>query len=475
MFDIDTIKGERIHMIGIGGSSMSGLAEMLLMLGYKVSGSDKSEGHYTQKLVKLGVDVRIGHYPNMLNGASLLVYSAAISEDDPEMKEAKRLHIPRLERAELLGQIMRKYKRRICISGTHGKTTTTSMLAKAAVGLGLEPGVHIGGQLKAIGGSTLCGNGDIFIAEACEFNRSFLNMPSDISVILNIEAEHLDCYGTFDKLKEAFHSFANMLPENGLLIYYEADAEASDISKNIRARSENVGIKAGTWHAENVSYDVQGHPSFDVVYKGESLGRLSLSVGGDFNIIHALVSLAVLNELGIKSLDKAMTELSDFLGADRRNEKTGVINGINMYHDYGHNAKEMQGAISVAKKSGKRLIAVMQPHTYSRFFDFFDDLAECTREADITLVTDICAAREIKGEIAKLRAVDESLLDSARLVEKMRENGINAYLTRSFDDCEHWILENCREGDSVLTMGCGDINDLNIQMQKHHDGILEDR
>lgn len=475
MFDISTIKGQRIHMIGIGGSSMSGLAQMLHMLGYKVSGSDKSAGHYTQRLVELGMDVRIGHFKEMLSGCSLVVYSAAIAENDVEMQEAKRLNIPCIERAELLGQIMHNYKRRVCISGTHGKTTTTSMLAKALVGLGLEPGVHIGGQLKAIGGSTLCGNGDIFVAEACEFNRSFLNMPSDISVILNIEAEHLDCYGSLENIRQGFVSFADKLSNDGLLIYFADDELASGIAMSCGRRSQSVGIKNGTWRAENISHDSLGHPSFDAIYENKCVGRLNLSVGGDFNIIHALVSLAVLNELGVKSFDRAVEELSSFTGADRRNEKTGVINGISMYHDYGHNAKEMQGAISVAKKSGKRLIAVMQPHTYTRFYDFFYDLAQCTAEADITLVTDICAAREIKSDIARLRNADESLFDSARLVKKMQDNGITAHLTRSFDDCEEWILKNCREGDSVLTMGCGDINDLNIQMQKHYDDILEDR
>lgn len=465
MVQIADYSGQRIHMIGIGGSSMSGLAEILLSLGYIVSGSDISQGHYTQKLVENGALIRIGHHPDMVDGAVLVVYSAAISKEDPEMLRADALSIPKMERAVLLGQLMSFYKKRVCISGTHGKTTTTAMIAQAAMDLGLQPGVHIGGRIKSLDESSFVGEKDVYIAEACEFNRSFLHMHPSVALFLNLDAEHLDCYeGSFDCLKAAFQEFLEQVPQDGLVIYNAEDENCLSIIKNLDRPKEGFGFSQGQWQARNIRYDAQGRPSFDVFYGGSYLSHLSLKVMGEFNVLHALASLAALRYLGA-DLQKSCEALSLFGGVGRRNEYTGTVKGMQLFHDYGHNAQEMAAAISVARRIAPRLIAVMQPHTFSRVINSFSDIAACTKLADITLVSDICPARE----------KDPGTISSQMLVAQMRKNGIDAQHTPSFDDIERWLLENGHEGDVVLTMGCGDINDLNIQMQTHWDNRTEDR
>lgn len=459
MVDIAQFVGRRVHMVGIGGSSMAGLAEMLRKEGYQVTGSDRSDGYALARLRDLGIDARAGHFPEWVNGAALLVYSAAIAPNDPERAAATALAIPQMERAVLLGQLMRGYDETICVCGTHGKTTVSSMIAQMLLETGKDPSVHIGGSLDAIGGGSRIGGKELFVAEACEFNRSFLHMPPTIALVTNIEADHLDTYGDMEHLVAAFGEFLDKLPEAGTAIGIRDDARVMSLLDSLDRRVVTFGFdESSDWTIKDLTYSDTGSPSFTAYHLGAPVCDVKLRVGGDFNALHALSVLALADVLGL-DVKAAAKSLGNFVGAHRRFEFTGIVNGMRMYHDYGHNPAEMRAALSVAKRHNRRVIAVMQPHTYSRVKSLFSEYLTCTEAADITLVTDIYAARE----------VDPGDIDSGMLVDGMKAHDVDAHLTPTFDDIEQWLLENGREGDLVLTMSCGDIHLLNQQMQRHWD------
>ncbi len=456
--DIGDYSGGQVHMIGIGGSSMSGLAEMLKKQGYNVSGSDSSESHTLEALRNMGIDARAGHYPNMVREADIVIYSAAISKEDIERKEAYKLNIPQMERAVLLGQLMRGFDKRICVSGTHGKTTTCAMLAQILIESKFNPTIHVGGRMDSIGGSTRVGSKDIFLVEACEFNRSFLQMSPSIALVLNIEEDHMDCFGNMEGLENAFYDFLSLLPPDGAIIAFAEDDRVMRLCGRMEQECITFGMDIGDWTVKNLIHDEKGSPSFTALYKGKEMAEISLIIGGDFNVLHALAALACAHYLGV-DLSIASKALAEFKGVHRRFEFTGEVKGMRLYHDYGHNPAEMQAAISVAKLQNRRVIAVMQPHTYSRVINMFNDYLTCTKDADITLVTDIYGAREI----------DPGNINSQMLVDGMLKNGVEAYLTPSFDDTEQFLLKYGKEGDLVLTMGCGNIDLLNEQMQINWD------
>ena len=455
---IKDYRNGRIHMIGIGGSSMSGLAEMLLDQGYHVTGSDRDETYLVHFAREKGAEVMIGHRAENVHGADLVVYSAAIAADNPERKEAEKLGIPSIERAWLLGQLMEGYPRAVGICGAHGKTTVTSMLSQMMLENGFDPGIHIGGRLDAIGGSTRVGHGDIFIAEACEFNRSFLHMPPTIAVVLNIDADHLDCYRDIDEIEETFGQYLSMLPENGTAVGNGDDPRIRRLFGKLGCKTITFGFgMENDWYPVNLQEDERGYASFDLIKDGRKTAEVHMGVPGDFNVLNALAAVSTADELGLEP-EKAAGTLERFTGAHRRFELTDVIDGVEIFHDYGHNPAEMRNALSIARKRcNGRLWAVMQPHTFSRVRTLFDQYLTCTEEADFTLVTDICAARE----------KDPGDLNSGMLVEGMREHGIRAEWTPSFDDTEEHLKKHCRPGDLVLTMGCGDINLLNDQIHRH--------
>ena len=447
--------GRRLHMIGIGGSSMSGLAGLLHDTGYAVSGSDNYASHHIDEVRALGIPVVIGHHAENMRDADLIVYSAAIAAENPERLEAKRAGIPEMERSTLLGQLMEGYGQAVGISGTHGKTTTTAMLAQALIHAGLEPSIHIGGDFDHIGGGTRIGARNIFIAEACEFHASFLEMRPTIAVVLNIDADHLDFYRDIDHIAEAFGRFVSLVPENGSLIGNGDDPRVRKLFQAAQCRVLSFGIgPENGMRAENIRYDGLGYPAFDLMLHGTRLAGVQLRVGGAFNILNALAALAAAHALGV-DIEKAAQGISAFTGVRRRLEHTGTVDGVRLYHDYGHNPVEMKGALSVIKmQPHDRLIAVLQPHTYSRVKRLFDDYIHCADDADIILVTDIYAARESNpGDI-----------HSGMLVDRMRAEGLDVHLTPTFDDTERTLRELWRPGDVVLTMGCGNINELNERM-----------
>ncbi len=451
-------QGQRIHMIGIGGSSMSGLAEMLMEKGYRVTGSDNTESYATRKLREKGVPVVIGHEAANVEGASLVVYTAAIAPDNAERVACARSHIPTLERAYLLGQLMEGYKNAIGVCGAHGKTTTSSMLAQVLLEGELDPAISIGGTLDAIGGGIRVGHGDTFLAEACEFNASFLQLRPTVAVLLNIDEDHLDFYRDIDHITETFGQFLALLPEDGICIANGDDPRARGLLKNLACKTETFGMgEDNLWRPEALVLDETGHASFDVTRAGKVVGHLALQVPGRFQVLNALAAYAASCAVGVKPvlIERA---LSGFAGVHRRFELTGVINGVRLYHDYGHNPTEMKNALSVAAmQPHNRLWAVMQPHTYSRVKRLFDGYLTCCDVADEILITDIYAARE----------KDPGDIHTTMLVERIAASGKSVHYTPTFDDTEAYLRAHWQPGDLVLTMGCGNINLLNDQINEH--------
>lgn len=455
--DIYHYRGKRIHMVGIGGSSMSGLAEMLLREGFSVQGTDRNDGHALERLRALGIEAVAGHLPEMVETADILVYSAAIPPEDPERRRAHLRGIPQVERAVVLGELMAGYMQQICVAGTHGKTTTSGMLAQTLHAMSADPTVHIGGWLDAIGGSVRAGSKRLFVAEACEFNRSFLHMPVTLAVLLNIEEDHLDTYGDMNHVEEAYGQFLAQLPPEGKIVVFGEDIRALRVAKATGRQVFTFGIGDNNdYTLSGLSYDHKGQPAFSLLYRGMFLCQVALQVRGEYNALHAAATLASVHQLGLDT-NEAAAALGAFTGVQRRFEHTGVVRGMAMYHDYGHNPAEMKAAISMAAGQARRVIAVMQPHTFSRVKSLFEDYLTCTRGADITLVTDIYAARE----------KDPGDIHSSDLVEGMRARGLNAHLTPTFNDTEEWLIGNGMPGDIIITMGCGNINQLNTQMQQH--------
>ena len=455
---INDFRGRRVHMIGIGGSSMSGLAAMLVDRGYGVTGSDRDDGYLLGDLRRQGIKITISHHADSVHGADLVVYTAAVAPDNPERTEAERLGIPLMERSTLLAQLMDDRPVRIAVCGTHGKTTTTSMLSQILVEGGLDPSVHIGGKLDAIGGSSRIGRGRTFVAEACEFQRSFLEMNPTVAVVLNIDRDHLDCYRDLDEIEQTFGIFMSKVPPDGVVIGNGDDMRCRRQMEALRQPKQYFGLDGGSdWTARAICEDEDGCVSFLLCCKFADPVRVKLEVPGRIQVYNALAAVAAAY-VGGADIRSAVKTLERFHGAHRRFERTDIADGVEIYHDYGHNPAEMSTALEIAKKRCRgRLFAVMQPHTFSRVRALFEDYLVCTRIADITLVTDFCAARE----------KDPGDLNSGMLVEGMRRHGIAAEWTPSFDDTEKYLREHWQPGDLVLTMGCGDIYRLNDLIHSH--------
>ena len=452
--------GKRAHMIGIGGSSMSGLALMLRKLGVHVTGSDSVRSYTTDQLEDAGIPVFIGHRAENVEGAQLVIYSAAIAADNPERAQAQRLSIPQMERATLLGQLMEGYKNAINVCGTHGKTTTTSMLAQILLDTGLDPTVHIGGQLDYIGGSTRVGGHDTFVVEACEFNASFLQFHPTIAVVTNIEEDHLDFYKDLDDICHAFGRFFALLPEDGLCIGNGDDPRVAALLAALPRRTQTFGFDEGCdWRPANLTYTQEGCADFDFALHGEALAHVTLRVPGEFNVMHALAAMAAAVAVGAGPQDVAAS-LSRFAAPHRRFEYTGTVCGVRLYTDYGHNPAEMRSALDNAvHQPHNRLFAVMQPHTYSRVKTLFDDYIHCCDAADELLITDIFAARE----------KDPGDIHATMLVDAIAATGRKVAYTPTFDDAEAYLRAHWQPGDLVITMSCGNIHLLNAQLQAHGD------
>ena len=455
-------KGKRAHFIGIGGSSMSGLAGLLQDTGYRVTGSDRTRSHKTEHLEEKGIRVHIGHAAENVRGADIVVYSAAIPEENPERSEAARLGIPQIERCDLIGQLMDGYPFAIGVSGTHGKTTTTSMLAQAFLQAGCDPTIHIGGELDFIGGSTRLGDGHDFICEACEYRHSFLHFKPTIAIILNIDEDHLDYYRDIDDIEDAFAQYVRLLPVDGWCIAWGDDPRARRVCENAACNRMTYGLGENCMlRPLNLRYDAKGCASFTAALNGEALGDFHLGVASQANMLDAL---AVICAAHIRGLDmgKVAEALENFVGAHRRFELTSITDGVKCYTDYGHNPAEIKNALEIAAMQPHgTLWSVWQPHTYSRTKTLFNQFVETFDAADRLLITDIMGARE----------PDPGDINSGMLLEPIRARGVQVEWTPSFDDTETYLRAHWQPGDIMISHGCGDIDLLNEQIAKHGDTV----
>jgi UDP-N-acetylmuramate--alanine ligase len=451
---------KRIHFVGAGGCSMSGLALLMKEKGYSVTGSDRTSSHKTGHLISMGIPVMIGHSEENVNGADLVVYTAAIPRGNAELAEAKRAGIALMERKEFLSLLMEGYVNRVCVSGTHGKTTTTSMISQILVEAGFDPTIHIGGELDALGGGVVLGGDSIFVTEADEFNGTFLLLKPTLSIILNIGEDHLDCYKDIDDIESAFRRFARGTPEDGWCAGFGDDFRVRRVLNDLRCNTRSFGTGPhNELRAERVKFDERGCASFIAALAGHPLAEINLRVPGEHNMINALAAIAAAEILGV-SMSRASEILHSFKNARRRFELTSVTDGVNVYHDYGHNPAEIKCAIHTANlQRHNKLWAIWQPHTYSRTKTLFDGFLTAFDEADAVLITDICAAREI----------DPGDINSQMLVDALSARGINAVLTPSFNDAENYLRSSWRPGDMAITLGCGDIDLLNEQIALHGD------
>ncbi|NLZ48360.1 MAG: UDP-N-acetylmuramate--L-alanine ligase [Clostridiales bacterium] len=447
-FDLNKDYNKKVHFIGIGGISMSGLAEILLKHGYKVSGSDMKSSNITERLKEKGATIYIGHNAENVLSADIVVYTAAISPDNPEFIKAKELKLTMMDRAEFLGLIMKGHKYNVTVSGTHGKTTTTSMISHILLDADVDPTILVGGELNLIGGNVRTGDSEYFIAEACEYKASFLKFYPYIGIILNIEADHLDYYKDINHIKETFQKFVSLIPRDGYLIGNAEDEHVYDImNKTNTCNIISYGFNKGTLQAHNIEFDNRACASFDVTYKDTFLFRATLSVPGKHNVLNALSCIAASLTLKVEH-EHILKGLSSFKGAHKRFEIKGIKNGITVIDDYAHHPTEIKATLSTAKNiPHKRIFCVFQPHTYTRTISLLDEFSESFYDADEIILADIYAARE----------KDTGIISSNTLGDKIRSKGLKCTNLHSFEDIKNYLKKNTKDGDLVLTIGAGDI------------------
>lgn len=441
-------KDKNIHFIGIGGISMSGLAQILLNNGFNVSGSDMNLSSITDKLEKKGAIIYKGHRGENIEKADLVVYTAAISDDNPEIVRAKELRIPLINRAEFLGKVMLGHKYNVAVAGTHGKTTTTSMISSITLNASLDPTILVGGELDLINGNVRTGNSEYFITEACEYKASFLKFYPYIGIILNIDEDHLDYYRDLNHIKETFYKFSELIPKDGYLVANIEDENVSSILKNLKCNIMTYGFDNGNIQAKNITFDDNGFGHFDVYRDNKLIMDIDLSVPGKHNVLNALSTICTSLILGI---DKTYIKegLLKFKGTHRRFETKGIKNNVTVIDDYAHHPTEIKATLSAAKNyPHKKLYCIFQPHTYSRTISLLDDFAASFDEVDTLILEDIYAARE----------KDTGIVSSDVLGDKIRERGgINCINMHNFEKTVEYLNSNLKDGDMLLTVGAGDV------------------
>ncbi len=458
MYKIDFSKPIHIHFIGIGGISMSGLAKILLQNGFTISGSDARESALTQQLEASGAQIFYGQKAsNIIDGIDCVVYTAAINRDNAELIEAVARKIPMLTRAELLGQLMKNYDTPIAVSGTHGKTTTTSMISHILLEGNLDPTISVGGILQAIGGNIRVGNSGTFITEACEYTNSFLHFFPKIGVILNIEEDHLDFFKDLEDIRHSFHQFTALLPSDGTLVINGDITDYPEIYRGLDCNVTTYGSSPDyDYSAANVLHDEKGRVSFDLVKYGETAARIQLSVTGDHNVSNALASIATAELLHIP-MEAIQKGLLSFIGTDRRFEYKGTLDGVTIIDDYAHHPTEIQATLKAAKYyPHKELWCIFQPHTYTRTKAFFHEFAEALSHTDHLVLADIYAARE----------TDTLGISSKDLAEEVQKLGTDTYYFPSFAEIEDFVKSRCVSGDLLITMGAGNVVDIGEDLLK---------
>ena len=458
MYQINFNQPIHVHFIGIGGISMSGLAEILIEKGFQVSGSDAKASPITEHLAQKGIQIFYGQKGENLNSnIDLVVYTSAIHPDNPEFVAMQELQLPSLTRAQLLGQIMKNYELPIAISGTHGKTTTTSMISEILLKANTDPTLTIGGILKSIGGNVRIGNDRYFVAEACEYTNSFLSFYPKVGIILNVEADHLDFFKDVEDIRHSFHLFAALLPEDGTLIINGDIPGIEEITSGLNCHIITYGsTSAYDYWPEQIVYDENGLSSFTLKQKNGTCREFSLGVPGEYNVYNAIASIIAADVFDIES-KVISSALADFHGTDRRFEYKGEINGITIIDDYAHHPTAITATLKAAANyPHKSLWCVFQPHTYTRTKAFLKEFAQALALADHVILSDIYAARE----------TDNLGISSQTLQQEIQALGKNCTYFPSFREIERFILENCTPGDLLITMGAGDVVNIGENLLK---------
>ena len=449
MYKINFEKPVHVHFIGIGGISMSGLAKVLLKEGFTVSGSDNKRSPLTEQLEEAGAAVFYGQKAsNIIDGIDVVVYTAAIHADNEEYQAAVKKGLSMLTRAQLLGQLMTNYDIPIAVAGTHGKTTTTSMLTHILLAADTDPTVSVGGILNAIGGNIRVGNSEIFVTEACEYTNSFLEFFPKISIILNIDEDHLDFFKDLEDIRRSFRRFAELLPSDGCLIINGDIERLNGLTDGLSCKVVTYGTgSALDYSAANISHNELGNASFDFIKKGNFMSRITLSVNGEHNVSNALAALAAADLLGIPVCE-ASEGLKKFRGTKRRFEYKGEVNGITIIDDYAHHPTEIKASLMAARHYPHREIwCVFQPHTFTRTKALFHEFVEALSYTDHIILADIYAARE----------TDTLGISSADIAEELCKTGADAYYLPTFEKIEAFCMEKCKKGDMLITMGAGDV------------------
>lgn len=441
----------KIHFIGIGGSSMNGLALIMKNRGHQISGSDMAESPFTEYLESQGIHVIIGQKKENITDQDIVVHTAAIADTNEELAEARRKGITTLDRATFLGKITKEFGTSVGIAGCHGKTTITSMIAMIAIKTGVDPTVHIGGIVPFFeGGGTHIGTGDILITEACEYENSYLQFSLNMAVINNIDNDHLNFFGSMDNIVESFLTFVKQLPKSGLLIANADDERVRNIAAKAECAVQTYGVSSNAeWQAQNIVHHATGDTSFDVLHNQKLISSCHLKVPGEHNVQNALAAIAVCCNLGVP-VDKSCKALEEYRLTKRRFEYYGKVGKMTMIHDYAHHPTELAACIKTARPlPHNKLRAVFQCHTFTRAMNHLEEFGEVLKDLDEVIVTDIYPAREI----------DEGKIHARDIVNSINEKGGNAVYIPDFEGVKEYLDDKKDSNDILLAMGAGDIGE----------------
>lgn len=452
-------QNKTIHFIGIGGISMSGIAMIAKSLGAKVTGSDIAESELTENLKKEGIIINYGHHAEMIDNADIVVYTAAIHEDDPERIETKKLNKENYERAEFLGIISKEYQNCLCISGTHGKSTTTGMVSLIFLEAKLNPTIQIGAMLSQINGNTYIGDNNYLIMESCEYVDSFLHFHPTGIIITNIDNDHLDYFKNLDNIKKSFNKYVNLLPENGILVKNNDDTNSNNVESGYEGKIITYGIKNNSdYMAKNISKNDLGHYSFDIYYHDELLTTINLNINGYHNIYNTLAAFA-LSYNYIKDINTIKNGLEKYRGVGRRFEYLGTYNGAYIYDDYAHHPTEIKTTLtSVKEVKHNKDYCIFQSHTYSRTKEHLDAFADVLSKFDNIIIAPIYPAREI----------NTFNISEDMLVDKIKGKNPNVIYLDSFAKITDYIKNNVQEKDLVITVGAGPVNKISQDLVKEN-------
>ena len=448
MKDITDYK--KVHCLGIGGIGLSAVAEILADNGHIVSGTDMKPSDVTAHLESIGMKIYYKHEAENVDGIDAVVYSNAVSDDNPEVVRAKELGIPLFSRAEVLGMLMERYDHSVAICGTHGKTTVTSMTSLILRNADYKPTILVGGNLPEIHGNVEIGENDYFVTEACEYMDSFLNLKPTIGVILNIDSDHLDYFKDMDHIVSSFRRFVEQIPEGGSVVAYGDNPFVKDILKDHDNKITYGYSEGNDFYAENIVFNENGFPSFDVVRKGNPVIHLELAVPGEHNVLNAMAAYVTAAFLGVDN-DIIANTLKEFGGTNRRFDVTGITNaGVKIIDDYAHHPTEIKATLSAAKNvKHNKLWLIFQPHTYTRTKALFDDFVDAFGDADALILTDIYAARE--QDIYNISSYKLYQAIKAKYPER------EVYYVKDFEDIVRYIQKFAAKDDIAMTMGAGDV------------------